>query len=129
MSQFNLVQAPARSPACCMACGSTRGPFIDFDIPFIKVATAVGIMDAEAGVYLCVGNEDNPGCIVQAARMSGLMVDTAILHDIQKINAAQRDEIAELQSKLTQKTVKLADVLPLLNYNNDELVVGHAGAA
>lgn len=109
-----------------MACGTTLGPFIDFDIPFIKVATAVGTIDAEAGIYLCVGTDENPGCVVQAARMSGLMVDTAILQDVQRINATQRDEIAELQAKLAQKSVKLADVLPLLQAHNNDVIAGVA---
>lgn len=114
MSAFNLVQQPSGSPSFCLACGGSRGPFIDLQLPFVKVPTAIGVLDADGSVYLCVGTDENPGCAVQIGRMSGLMVDTSILHDLQRINEQHREEIAELRGLLSKKSLTVGDVMAVL---------------
>lgn len=113
MPQFNLIQAADRSPSCCMACGGTAGPFIDFDVPYIKVPTDIGVLDATGGVYLCVGTPENPGCVIQAARMTGRMVDTSKLEEQEEHNATLHEEIADLRGALSKKTITVGDAMLL----------------
>jgi len=97
-----------------MACGTNAGPLIDFDIPFIKVPTAVGIMDANGGLYLCVGTVENPGCAVQVGRMTGMMVDTSKLEELQAHVENLNTEITELTALLSKKTLTVGDVVDTL---------------
>ena len=113
MGQFNFVQTTNRSPGCCMACGAAVGPFIDLSIPFIKVQTALGVMDTEAGVYLCAGTAGNPGCAVHIGRLTGVMVDTVKLEEAHEVIRELNDEVAELRKQLAGKSVKVEDLLRL----------------
>lgn len=122
MSAFNLVQQPSGSPACCLACGGVGGPFIDLQLPFVKVPTAIGVLDSEGPVQLCVGTVENPGCVVQMGRMSGLMVDTVILVEMQEHVKALNTEVAELQGALGKKTVKVEDVIGLMRAREEATV-------
>jgi len=115
MSQFKIVQAADRSPSCCMVCGRNDGPFIDFDVPFIKVPTAIGVLDSNGGLYLCVGNDNNPGCAVQVGRMSGQMVDFTELVAMEAHALTLADKLAEANALLKKKTVTVGEVQHLLH--------------
>ena len=114
MGQFIYTQQATRSPGVCMACGNVNGPFVDLSIPFIKVPTAIGVLDAESGVYLCVGSEINPGCAVGIGRLTGLMVDTVKLAEAHGVIGELNEEVAELRKQLSAKaSVKVEDLLRL----------------
>ncbi len=111
MGQFQYVQQAQRSPGYCMCCGAVVGPFIDLSVPFVKVPTAIGILDAEGGVYLCVGTADNPGCAVQIGRLTGMVVDTAKLDEAVAHAETLNTEIASLRGAIAKKSVTVKDLL------------------
>jgi len=94
-----------------MCCGTVVGPFIDLDVPFIEVPTSLGILDAEGGTYLCVGDSDNPGCAVQIGRLTGLMVDTSKLNEAQAHSEDLNTEIVTLRAWLAKKNISVKDLL------------------
>ena len=122
MSQFNLVLQPSGSPSCCLACGGAVGPFIDLQLPFVKVPTAIGVLDSEGPVHLCVGTVENPGCVVQMGRMSGLMVDVSTLAELQEHVRELNAEIAELHATLAKKTLKVEDVIQSMQLKKEVAV-------
>lgn len=111
MGQFTYVQEANRSPGYCMCCGEVNGPFIDLSLPFVKVASAIGVIDAEAQSYLCVGNAERPGCAVQIGRLTGLTVDTAKMDELHEVAQSLNQEIAELRAALSKKQVTVGDLV------------------
>jgi hypothetical protein len=94
-----------------MCCGTTTGPFVDLSVPFIKVATALGVMDAEGGTYLCVGRAETPGCAVQIGRVTGLVVDIAAAEELLVSLSDARSESASLREQMKLKTLTVGDLV------------------
>lgn len=115
MSEFRLVQNAERSPTMCAACGGNKGPFIDLDVTTFSIATASGWTPIVDGtLYLCVGSAENPGCVVQAARKSGLTADVVQLEELAVQLDAAKEEIEKLRAIAKKKTLSLADAEHLL---------------
>jgi hypothetical protein len=94
-----------------MCCGATTGPFVDLQVPFVKVPTAIGILDAEGGVYLCVGTPENPGCAVGIGRLTGQLVDITKIKEMHDVNETLNQEIAGLRGALSKKTLHIGDLV------------------
>lgn len=110
MPQIRYVEHAERSPSGCFLCGRQTGPFIDCNVPRVQFWTPTGSQIVDTWVYVCVGIEENPGCAVQVARMSGLMVDRSMHDDVLGINSQLNGEIAELRGLLSKKTVTVAEL-------------------
>lgn len=115
MSEFRIIENPDRSPSSCVACGSHVGPFVDLDTTIAQVSTTVGVMDLDIGFLLCVGSAESPGCVVQMARQTGLMIDKSVYD---RDTGRWAEKVADLDQQLTQaveeRVVPLADVQKLL---------------
>ncbi len=61
MSELNIVQAPEASPTQCVRCSSVKGPFLDVGVEVLGYGR----------IYLCIGDDESPGCLPQAARHAG----------------------------------------------------------
>jgi len=111
MPQFNFCQTATRAPGICMACGTPVGPFIDLSLTFVKVPTALGVMDAEGVNYLCVGTVENPGCAVHIGTMTGKVVEAVAYEQLREHAGMLNQEIAELRGALSKKTVSVKDLI------------------
>lgn len=75
--EFQLVQQ-AQHPTgttgavgACALCGEQKPPYIDASDVILKFSTANGEVITEGRLYLCVGNEERPGCVAQIVAAAG----------------------------------------------------------
>jgi hypothetical protein len=99
MAEFRLIAHAERSPTTCIACGRHTGPFIDLNSTILQVPTTVGVMDLDIAFYLCVGDAEQPGCVVQMARMTGQMVDATTHAETAMRLSSAKARIEELESR------------------------------
>lgn len=107
MPELRHVNHAERSPTKCLLCHTHEGPFIDCqqEIPI------------HGWVYICVGNEDRPGCLIQMARMVGMAETSVAFQTRQALDEALAniDRLdAELAEKTTQVVVNVEDLRQLL---------------
>jgi hypothetical protein len=103
MSEFAKIEHPQRSPTQCVACQGHNGPFIDLQ----QELPGYGYL------YLCIGSEEIPGCLMQMARMA----DMASPAEVEKFFAREAElvgQIGELEGELEeerdQKVVSVAEL-------------------
>lgn len=113
MAEARMVQHAERSPSACVACGTNKGPFIDLDVSIFKLPTATGMMDVDGALYLCIGTPANPGCVVQIARKTGLMIDVELYEEKREEIDHLSQRIADLEALMTKKTIRLEDAQKL----------------
>lgn len=82
MSEFSIVQHPTYSPTACVFCGRSEGQFINTNLQ----------LHAYGHLWICVGDDDRPGCITQAARLTG-MLDATI---VEQLRTDLRDAVARI---------------------------------
>jgi hypothetical protein len=114
MAEARIVAQANRSPTSCVACGTHQGPFLDFDLTIFNMATSSGGVDVDGALYLCVGSRETPGCLIQWARKSELMIDVGFYEDalleIERLSAL----VEELKVIGKKRTLTLADAEKLL---------------
>lgn len=120
MAEFRKVAVAERSPTTCISCGQHEGPFIDLNTTIASVPTQVGLTDLDIGFYLCVGNAERPGCVVQMARMTGLMIDSSTFEELRAelaVSSAKIDELGELLTEaLKKRTIPGETVMQIFDH-------------
>lgn len=123
MPHLDFVAQAQRSPSTCICCGNHNGPFIDMKMEMVSIATAIGVQQLSGAAYLCVGNEENPGCAVQIGRLTGVMVDASKLAEMKEHAETLNQEIVELRASLSKKSLKVEDVLVLIGREREASAV------
>lgn len=86
MAEFLIKQVADRSPTECLFCKRHVGPFIETGID----------LPVHGHVWICLGDEDRPGCAVQMGRLAG-MLDASIAEHLRADVARYQHDIAELE--------------------------------
>lgn len=99
----------------CALCGEQKPPYLDlFEIP-LRFTTAEGEVQTDGRLYVCVGNEDRPGCAVQMLTAIGSVPPWIYKAEKEQMrvalaNAAAREN--EAVNRLVQLRAQLAQPLP-----------------
>lgn len=103
---FHIVPLAVRPPTVCALCGGTRGPFVDVTgLEHLEIATIHGVRHYDGAVYICVGNKEQTGCLLQMADAVGCRMPEDAREDRQLVEAyRQRNEeltaqVAELERR------------------------------
>ena len=89
MSEFHLRQEATISPTICFTCQTHAGPFIDTEVE----------MPGHGHVWICVGSDERPGCIMQMARLAGCL-DPADVRKLKKRVDDQNDSIHKKNQRI-----------------------------
>jgi hypothetical protein len=117
MPEFTLKETAEWSPSCCFMCGTHAGPFIDMRRNRMNVLTAEGMREMVGHVYLCVGSEERPGCVMQMARAAGCLdpgVAATLRDEVVVANARAAKLEGELEDAIANRVVKVSDVVDLV---------------
>lgn len=121
--EFQVVPEPTLSPTCCFVCRSGHGPFVWVKgLTLAGVHTAEGPKEIRGGVYLCVGNDRNSGCLPQMVELAGGLGPTEAVRLRRRIEVLDveadeyRAQIAGLERRLedAQPRVVRVDEVPEL---------------
>lgn len=127
MPEYHLVEHAEVSPTCCFLCETTEGPFVRIGgVTRTRIASANGPVSVRGMVYICIGTDHNPGCLVQAARLAGMKKLSELHEDVQ---AAGR-EVVRLEAELaaarkentTVRVVPVEEVVRELGRDRAEVV-------
>ena len=87
---FVSEQALSGSPLQCVACSGHAGPFLDLEVE----------AEGYGHLYLCLGDEERPGCLAQAARLAGYG-DPAHVASLERRLQESELQLIDLRGKLT----------------------------
>lgn len=99
--EFPKVEVASHQPGGCFLCGEANGPYIDTLIEEVKVLTPEGEQRiAPARLYICIGNEERPGCVAQMITAVGgvppwVHTAQAEQHRVQLEQVVAREEAAQ----------------------------------
>jgi hypothetical protein len=93
MSELNIIPFATASPTECIRCHTPKGPFLDFNVEVLGYGH----------VYICLGSDENPGCLPQAARLAGYADP-----DARSSLEAKVRELTIENSRLTSQVAPLA---------------------
>src|SRR5688572_2865932 len=126
--EFNLVPEPTLSPTCCFICRSGHGPYVWVrGMTIAGVQTAEGPKDFRGGVYICVGNERNSGCLPQMVELAGGLGPAEAERQRRRLEVLGV-EAEEYQARILALERKLEDAQPRV-VRVDELpdLIGRSG--
>lgn len=89
MSELNIVEHAQSSPTACVRCTTSTGPFLDLGVEVLGYGH----------LYLCLGNDENPGCLPQAARKAGY-ADPSFRGTLEEENRVLRVDNATLLGQM-----------------------------
>lgn len=89
MSELNIVEHAQSSPTACVRCATSTGPFLDLGTEVLGYGH----------LYLCLGSDENPGCLPQAARKAGY-ADPSFRATLEEENRVLRVDYATLQGQV-----------------------------
>lgn len=124
MPNLRLVEQPDRSPTRCFVCHGHEGPFIDCLVDEMEVSLGGQIALAPVAAYICVRNEENPGCLPQMARLAGVAgveyaehgrVREQLAHALSE-NHQLKGDLALAVEKANMNVAELYDKIGMLAY-------------
>lgn len=123
--EARLTEHAPMSPGCCFLCRQSTGPFLEFLISDVQVATHEGPRVIEGTVYLCVGGYQNPGCLAQAIEQAGgaspwklaALGQAAVerIGDLEEELAITRAELGQARSREGVRVVPVDELLAQLS--------------
>lgn len=117
--EFHRVERPVFSPTRCFLCHRVDTPMVDCKVNLVGVGTYEGLRDIPGQVYICIGDDFNPGCVPQMARLAG-MVPAEALADSERYVGDLRAEAEQAQLRIAEleeaqpKVVSLAEAEELV---------------
>lgn len=97
MTALNIIPVASASPTECVRCHSVKGPFVDLQIEVLGYGH----------IYLCVGDDEQPGCLPQMARLAGY-ADPNVKDGLEHRLHLAEIELAELRAKVPHLVDALA---------------------
>lgn len=114
--EFQLVQQ-AQHPTgttgavgACALCGEQKAPYIDASDVILKFATANGEVVTEGRLYLCVGNEEMPGCVAQIIAAAGGQTPWNHAAEAERIRQVLANEDAH-KTELLARSAQIAEII------------------
>jgi hypothetical protein len=127
---FHEVAEPVKMPTKCALCGSTRGPLFEIaGLEHLECVTAHGLQAFTGQIYVCIGTQENTGCVLQMAdRLGCLLPEPAALlrrehRQLSIDNTQLRDRVRELEAR----ELRVVSVEDLKRSELREVDVGAAG--
>ena len=107
MPDFAIREFATLSPTQCILCGTSEPPFLD------TVVDVIGY----GRIYLCVGTDQKPGCLHQAARAAGC-ADPAL----RRVLETKVDDLEATVQMMRDQNDRLSDALGNLRSELNEVM-------